>query len=356
MKLLTKYMIKNHSRLVFITLAIGICIFILIDLIEKADIFMASRKPFAYALEYYFLKLPFIVSQTLPSIFLLASVIFLSLMVSSREIIALQAGGVSVYTITKNLIGLGIFWALAQFALSQMLMHVTEQKANFLWRYEVRERIFVEKSLENLWFFDSGYIVHVGLIYERGRGENFVAYKLADNARSAEGIIRAEKFTAHDNGWELENVKLYYPEKYIEKEQKAFTLPIEQSVRFYFISSQDENPQTLSFFVLGEAIKRLQDSGSNIENMQTIWHSKITYSVMIVVFAVLAVAIISFNANSYIAVMLAVVVSFVSYVLSSFGMFLGQSGKIPPVFGAWFPCVLLLVLGYLKIYIGFSKR
>lgn len=141
-------------------------------------------------------------------------------MVSSREIIALQAGGVSVYTITKNLIGLGIFWALAQFALSQMLMHVTEQKANFLWRYEVRERIFVEKSLENLWFFDSGYIVHVGLIYERGRGENFVAYKLADNARSAEEIIRAEKFTAHDNGWELENVKLYYPEKYIEKEQK----------------------------------------------------------------------------------------------------------------------------------------
>ena len=294
---------------------------------------MASRKPFAYALEYYFLKLPFIVSQTLPSIFLLASVIFLSLMVSSREIIALQAGGVSVYTITKNLIGLGIFWALAQFALSQMLMHVTEQKANFLWRYEVRERIFVEKSLENLWFFDSGYIVHVGLIYERGRGENFVAYKLADNARSAEEIIRAEKFTAHDNGWELENVKLYYPEKYIEKEQKAFTLPIEQSVRFYFISSQDENPQTLSFFVLGEAIKRLQDSGSNIENMQTIWHSKITYSMMIVVFAVLAVAIISFNANSYIAVMLAVVVSFVSYVLSSFGMFLGQSGKIPPVLG-----------------------
>ncbi len=76
MKLLTKYMIKNHSRLVFITLAIGICIFILIDSIEKADIFMASRKPFAYALEYYFLKLPFIVSQTLPSIFLLASVIF----------------------------------------------------------------------------------------------------------------------------------------------------------------------------------------------------------------------------------------------------------------------------------------
>ena len=43
MKLLTKYMIKNHSRLVFITLAIGICIFILIDLIEKADIFVMKR-------------------------------------------------------------------------------------------------------------------------------------------------------------------------------------------------------------------------------------------------------------------------------------------------------------------------
>ena len=90
--------------------------------------------------------------------------------------------------------------------------------------------------------------------------------------------------------------------------------------------------------------------------MQTIWHSKITYSVMVAVFAVLAVAIVSYNAKINVGVMLAVVVSFLSYVLSSFGLFLGQSGKVPPIFGAWFPCVFLLLLGYIKIYLGFSKR
>lgn len=356
MKLLTKYMIKSHTRLLFMTLAIGVCIFILIDLIEKADIFMGSRKPLLYALEYYCLKMPFIVSQTLPSIFLLSSVIFLSLMVSSREAIALQAGGVSIYEITINLIGLGIFWAVVQFVLSQMVMYATEQKAFFLWRYEVRERVFVENSLENVWFLDSGYIVHVGLLYERGHGENLVAYKVNEETQTVDEIIRAKTFTAYNDVWTLENAKFYYPEKFLEEQKDTFILPVNQSVHFYFISNQEEKTERLSFFLLGEAIERLRASGSNIENMQTIWHSKITYPVMIAVFAVLAVAIVSYNANIYLAVMLAVVVSFLSYVLSSFGMFLGQSGKVPPVFGAWFPCVLLFVLGYLKIYSGFSKR
>ena len=321
MKLLTKYIIKNHTRLIFMTLAIGICIFILIDLIEKADIFMASRKPLMYALQYYFLKLPFIVSQTLPSIFLLSSVIFLSLMITSREAIALQAGGVSVYEITKNLVGL-----------------------------------FTENSLENVWFLDSGYIVHVGLLYERGHGENLVAYKVNENTQTVDEIIRAKKFTAYNDIWTLEDVKFYYPEKFQEEQKNQFILPVNQSVHFYFISNQEEKTERLSFFLLGEAIERLRASGSNIENMQTIWHSKITYSVMVAVFAVLAVAIVSYNANIYVAVMLAVVVSFLSYVLSSFGLFLGQSGKVPPIFGAWFPCVFLLLLGYIKIYLGFSKR
>ncbi len=356
MKLLTKYIIKNHTRLIFMTLAIGICIFILIDLIEKADIFMASRKPLMYALQYYFLKLPFIVSQTLPSIFLLSSVIFLSLMITSREAIALQAGGVSVYEITKNLVGLGIFWAVMQFVLSQMIMYATEQKAFSLWRYEVRERVFTENSLENVWFLDSGYIVHVGLLYERGHGENLVAYKVNENTQTVDEIIRAKKFTAYNDIWTLENVKFYYPEKFQEEQKDRFILPVNQSVHFYFISNQEEKTERLSFFLLGEAIERLRASGSNIENMQTIWHSKITYSVMVAVFAVLAVAIVSYNANIYVAVMLAVVVSFLSYVLSSFGLFLGQSGKVPPIFGAWFPCVFLLLLGYIKIYLGFSKR
>lgn len=356
MKLLTKYMIKNHTRLIFMTLAIGISIFILIDLIEKADIFMASKKPIKYALEYYVLKLPFIISQTLPAVFLLASVIFLSVMVSSRESIALQAGGISMYTVTKNLIFIGIFWAAAQFLLSQLVMNEAEQKVLNLWRYEIREWRFVEKSINNLWLTDNDYLVHAGVVYERGKGENLSAYKLSEDSKTIEEIVRAERFFVEKGAWQLENVTLYYPEQFLEKKQDKLLLPIEQNLRFYFISNQEDNPQTLSFFVLGEAIERLRNSGSNIENMLTVWHSKITYSLMIVVFAVLAVAIISYKSNVYLAVILAVVASFVSYVLSTLGVMLGQSGKLPPVFAAWFPCVLLFVSGYAKIYFGFSRR
>ena len=77
---------------------------------------------------------------------------------------------------------------------------------------------------------------------------------------------------------------------------------------------------------------------------------------MIIVFSVLSVAIISYKENIYLAVIMATVTAFVSYVLNTIGISIGQSGKIPPIFAAWFPCFLLFIIGYWRIYCSFSKR
>lgn len=356
MNLLTKYIFKNHTRLIFMTLGIGVSLFILIDLIEKADIFMGSKKPLIYALEYYILKLPFIVSQILPSVFLLASVIFLALMIGAREGIALQAGGISMFTITKILIFVGIFWAILQFILAQLIMPITEERAYHLWRYDVRERIMVEQKIENLWFTDNGYIVQVGEITESGKGLNLTAYKLSSDAKEIKEIVRAKQVDVKKRLWTLHDLIIYNPNEFESTFKDEFVLPISQSIRFYFISTKEEKPQNLSFFVLTEAIEKLKSSGSNIENLLTIWHSKITYSVMMIVFSVLSVAIISYKENIYLAVIMATVTAFVSYVLNTIGISIGQSGKIPPIFAAWFPCFLLFIIGYWRIYCSFSKR
>ena len=50
MKLLTKYIIKNHTRLIFMTLAIGICIFIFTNF---AFHFFAVFGDFPFADDYF---------------------------------------------------------------------------------------------------------------------------------------------------------------------------------------------------------------------------------------------------------------------------------------------------------------
>ena len=247
MNLLTKYIFKNHTRLIFMTLGIGVSLFILIDLIEKADIFMGSKKPLIYALEYYILKLPFIVSQILPSVFLLASVIFLALMIDAREGIALQAGGISMFTITKILIFVGIFWAILQFILAQLIMPITEEKAYHLWRYDVRERIMVEQKIENLWFTDNGYIVQVGEITESGKGLNLTAYKLSSDAKEIKEIIRAKQVDVKKRLWTLHDLVIYNPNEFESTFKDEFVLPISQSIRFYFISTKKKNHKTYLF-------------------------------------------------------------------------------------------------------------
>ena len=79
----------------------------------------------------------------------------------------------------------------------------------------------------------------------------------------------------------------------------------------------------------------MRSSGSNVESLRTAWHAKIAYAASILVMAFVATAIVSWKDNIYIAVTLALVVTFLYYAVYTLGTTLGQRGLIPPFAGAW---------------------
>ena len=120
--------------------------------------------------------------------------------------------------------------------------------------------------------------------------------------------------------------------------------------------SESEKPEQLSFWLLGEAITRLRDAGSNVEGLQTLWHGKLAYAASLMVMALVAAAIVSWRDNVYMAVALAIVVTFVVYVLTLFGDTMGQRGLVPPVAGAWGPQVILLCIALLRLHYAGMRR
>lgn len=78
-----------------ICLAVGTCIYLLSDVFDRLDDFIRAGLGVETILFYFLVKIPVIVSQLMPAIFLLAMVIQMGVLTRSKELLALQAGGVS---------------------------------------------------------------------------------------------------------------------------------------------------------------------------------------------------------------------------------------------------------------------
>ncbi len=348
MSILSRYILKQHSLLLLATLSIGIGIYLIIDLVERAEKFLAVEGGAYLILPFYLGKLPVIISQILPAVFLLACVILLCIMIASRENIALQAGGIPMSILARLLMYSGIFWAIIQFILSQFLATYGENVADNIWRYQVRQNIQVERSLDDVWFTKDNYIVYLDKVFEGGKGQGFLAYELSGNQQEVNAVVRAEKFVNNQNQWTLQNVQISKPSDFQDVYYENANLILDQSIKFFFIAEQ-KDPQNLDFVTLFETISRLESAGSNVEFLKTVWYGKITYAASIIVFAFVAVAIITYNDNVYLAVMLAVISAFLAYVLNMVGAGLSQEGKIPPAVGTWGPQLIIFLLAYARI-------
>ena len=96
MSLLFRYLTKNNAMILLPTLAVGIGLYVLTDLFERLDNFIEAGLSVGMVLTYFVVKMPLVISQILPVIFLLSTVIQLCIMARSRELTALQAGGISL--------------------------------------------------------------------------------------------------------------------------------------------------------------------------------------------------------------------------------------------------------------------
>lgn len=355
MSLLFRYVFSSHARLMLLILSAGVSLYVLTELVDRIDTFLEADSGLWIMLQYFGARLPGIVAQILPAVFLLASVITLCMMVHSREMTALQAGGVSPNSVALVLVACGVFWGAAQFGCSQWLGSEGERFAKRMWQEEVRKREYLPQYVDNIWFTDREWIVSLESLSKTGEGENLSAYQLSGDGLNFSVIVRAPRFTATAGEWTAYSAQRISPNLFLSENLDVLPLPLTQDPRIFFLTGR-ESPQTLPLWRLSDAIDKFRAAGSNVEGLLTAWHGKLAYAASLVVMAVMAAAIVSWRDSVYIAVGLAIMLTFVSYVLTLFGESMGQRGLLPPVPAAWGPNALLLTLALLRLhYVRISR-
>ncbi len=335
MSLLFRYLTKNNAYILLPTLGVGIGLYILTDLFERLDNFIEANVPVSMIVTYFLVKMPLVISQILPVIFLLSTVIQLCIMARSRELTALQAGGISLGIVARSMILCGIFWSGVQLGFSEYLGVTGERESARIWQEEVRKRNLAATVLKDVWFADGDWIVSLGTLAPDATGTQFSGYQLSSDGENIVEIVNAPTFSAKEGRWQAFDARVYAPSSYTQDTVPTLDLPLQQDPETFRLVSSGTKPQQLPLWQLGAAIEQLSSSGSNVENLRTAWHAKIAYAASILIMAFVATAIVSWKDNIYIAVTLALVCTFLYYALYTLGTSLGQRGTLHPFLAAW---------------------
>jgi len=356
MKLLTRYILRQNLFLLLLVCGVGLGVYIFIDLFDRLDDFLEAGASFGSAAAYFLYRTPYILAQIFPAVFLVASLTQLGLMLRSRELVALEACAVSPGSVAKAVLWYALALSLTLLLFSEVLGVSGHKEADRIWSEEVRNKQIAKRQLTNIWFREQGRIVHMDTVVPAtGRGSGLTVHVLdpADPGSISE-IIRARKFKAAPEGWSLIDATRTFPATFAVENAPRMDLDLHTDVAGFLIIDPKTKLESLPLWQLGQEIRRLKDSGSNIERLQTAWHMKLAYAASVLVMALIALATVSLFGSLYVIIPVGLVTTFCYYGLFVVCASAGEKGLVPPVVAAWAANAFFTVLAGGRLLAGRS--
>lgn len=332
--ILQSYLLTQNLFLMVLCLGIGVCIYLLQDVLDNLDGFLQAGAGMGVILRYFWAKLPLILSQILPAVYLLALIVQIGLLVRHRELLALQAGGISFISLVRIFCVYGLFLCLLQLILAQGIAVFGQREMDRIWREEVIKDVG-PVEVRNVWFLNGLYVVSLDRVDpKQGRGEGVHVYEYAQD-NTLQRIILAETFDVRENGWELRNALVYEIAAFRTLQEESLFLGITQDLKVFAVLQTEFEPAALSLWQLSRIISYLEGVGSNVERLRTAWHMKWAYAFSLFVMTLIALALATMFDKMYINITVGLAIVFGYHVLFVFGVSLGEQGFLPPFIGAW---------------------
>ncbi len=350
--MLLRYILSSHLKISSMILFLGVVVYFLAEIFEKLDGFSEAGTDTLVVLFYFLLRMPGMITTILPAVFFLATIILLCNMAKSRELLALQAGGISIYKLLKIVVIFAITASFVQFIFSQFIATEATVQARMLRTQEMKDINLSERPIHNVWFKHNNWIVHIASLKRDGSGNTLRAMHLDEKSQAIIDIIKADTFQINDGRWELFEVNINTPHKFTSKNQKNYTLPIQRAHSSFFAIDSDTDLQDLPADQLYFAINELKDAGANVESLETAFQSKFAYAGSIISLVFLAFAIFTLSPNVYIGASVGTFSAFMAYIFIMVTDTLGQDGRLSPIMAAWLPHITIILVSLTRILVA----
>jgi lipopolysaccharide export system permease protein len=345
MGLLSRYVCAYFLRYFSLGLLTCTGLFLVVELFDRVDDFIEQQVFWWDAVYYLLLKLPGLVYQIVPAIFLLASVLTFSTLTKHNEMAAVRSGGIAPIRLAVPIFLLGGIGGLLLLITQEYLLPFTHQESRLLWRTRIR-REHVEAPLGvvkqgQLWYrapsriWSAKFVVPLEhrllevTIYELdGAGAIRQRYDVAEARWTPQGWLLlqgARRIFGTDGVFAV-------PPEYFDERHVAF------AERLTDMSLVRKEPEEMGLRELLAYATQLQRRGGSATGYLVEFHGKLAFAVLCVVMAGFGMPLalqLNRRGGTVSAIGLTLLCGFSYWVVHSIVIAMGHNGQLPPVVAAW---------------------
>ncbi|MDQ6989298.1 MAG: LptF/LptG family permease [Mariprofundaceae bacterium] len=339
--------LSSLSRMFAVTMAI-VALFMLAESIDKMR-YIGDGLTLPLLAEYVLLKAPFMVSDFMPVVILIAVAIHLTDMSHHHEMAALRAAGIAMPIMLKPLLLAATCLALLTFAFGEWVEPTTNPRLSYIERVHISQKQAPVQGEQ--WLRDEQMFLHLSPLTH----DYFALTILKVNANS-QWLQRIDAAKAHyeAGAWHLEHAYISLPanQQTALHTREQSNMRIVTSLNPATVATPD--PRNMQWLELYDFAQDLADAGLESQSYVYQFNRKMAVPIACLIMVLLAYSLCE-NMGSRIAanskgLMVAIVLGIAFYI---FGMLLGMMvdhERLPAMYAAWLPSIFFLGLsGYLLL-------
>lgn len=357
-KILSSYLLKEFLKITLICEVVFVAIYLVVDFVQKMDNFMQVGASRTVMFSYFLYKTPFIAAQLLPSAVLIGAIILLSIMRRNREITALKACGVNLYSLFSYFALAALVFSAVLFLFSEVMVRNTTAKYNDIWMYEVEKRDPKERYYygpDQIWYRAPGRIYWIQAFDKETGVMRQPRFFFFDRSFAIEERMGGDKARWEDGQWVVSNGYLQQrgPDGDFRLEwfeEKALDIPETPET---FVRPERE-PEEMGFLELRKYAAKVEDEGYDNTRYLVDMHIKVAYPfiVMVMILVGMPIPLLRFKMRTPLAVSIGMAICFLYLLVLSLSRSLGLAGMLPPVLAAWLSNMVFILFGlYLMVLV-----
>lgn len=351
MKLINRFLLKHFLRILLLSCAAFIGIYLLIDFFEKISDFIDHKATAADYLNYLLNSIPLILVQVLPLAILMTVVLTLGGLGRTNEVTAMRACGISLWKIVQPFMALALLVSILLLLLNEFIIPYNAQALNQLLEVKLSGKQKLTLTRGEVWYRDQGRIINVTLADPQQQQLQGVTIFSVDEQAQLQKRREAPLASYRNGAW----VARKLTERTFDKgsgdllQTRTLNNQILEIGRTPddFAAPEGRNNE-LNYQQLTRLVKKLEQEGLEATRHRVDMHSRLAAPFTCLIMAFLGVPFAlqkGRRSNIALGIGLSLGIGVVYFILQSLVAAFGYSGALPPLLAAWSTNLIFLMFG-----------
>ncbi len=346
MSLIDRYI----GRMFLIYFLAGLLVFVTLFLAVDAMNF-ALRNSEAGAgplLRYYVYYLPSVIYQMVPVACLLATVLTITSLARSNELVALYSVGVGLIRVSLPILVLVAVISVISFGVNDQIFPRLAQRKNYVEYVEIKKKpgLYSTVNTNKIWYRSENVLFNIKTLDAlTSRAQGLTLYYF-DSAWNLVQLITAQDVRIKGTHWELKNgtVTMFVEETSFPLTKSFADKTIVMNEDVADIQTASNSSEVMSLNSLKKFIERNKEAGLDTLRYEVDYYAKFGFASAAVVMSMLGLPFSVRRQRSgghAMSIGICLFLAFLYWTLYSSGVTLGQHGALGPVLAALGPSALM---------------